>query len=95
MSSGVCDMRLDIKPVAAWMYFPSINLRDTVLHHGPTALPGWYSDISPVSLFQLTVQLDDPSLLHFDSFVGNEWVQSKHGERFEVVGMCSVDCPRG
>ncbi|BCR91520.1 NAD-dependent succinate-semialdehyde dehydrogenase [Aspergillus chevalieri] len=34
---------------------------------------------------QLPFQLDDPSLLHFDSFVGNEWVQSKHGERFEVV----------
>ncbi|ODM18515.1 hypothetical protein SI65_06387 [Aspergillus cristatus] len=34
---------------------------------------------------QLPFQLDDPSLLHFDSFIGNEWVQSKHGERFEVV----------
>ncbi|EYE96117.1 NAD-dependent succinate-semialdehyde dehydrogenase [Aspergillus ruber CBS 135680] len=34
---------------------------------------------------QMPFQLDDPSLLHFDSFVGNEWVQAKHGERFEVV----------
>lgn len=32
------------------------------------------------------LQLDNPGLLHFDSFVGNTWVQSKKGDRFEVLG---------
>ncbi|KAL5361294.1 Aldehyde/histidinol dehydrogenase [Aspergillus floccosus] len=37
------------------------------------------------SQYQLPFQLDDPSLLHYDSFVNNTWVQSKSGKRFEVV----------
>jgi hypothetical protein len=32
------------------------------------------------------LQLEDPSLLHFDSFVGDKWVEAKSGKRFEVVG---------
>lgn len=39
---------------------------------------------------KLTAQLDDPSLLHFDSFVGDSWVQAKDGQRFEVIGMQSA-----
>ncbi|KAL4897522.1 Aldehyde/histidinol dehydrogenase [Aspergillus ambiguus] len=35
--------------------------------------------------YQLPFQLDDPSLLHFDSFVDNSWVQAKSGKRFEVI----------
>ncbi|KAI9927900.1 hypothetical protein ASPWEDRAFT_173551 [Aspergillus wentii DTO 134E9] len=35
--------------------------------------------------YQLPFELDDPELLHYDSFVGNKWVQAKAGERFEVV----------
>lgn len=34
----------------------------------------------------LTSQLDNPDLLHFDSYVGNTWVAAKSGKRFEVVG---------
>lgn len=41
----------------------------------------------PIHKSKLTFQLDDPSLLHFDSFVGNTWVQAKHGERFDVIGI--------
>ncbi|CAL5866030.1 uncharacterized protein PFLUO_LOCUS237 [Penicillium psychrofluorescens] len=35
--------------------------------------------------YQLPFKLADPSLLHFDSFVGNQWVQAKSGQRFEVL----------
>ncbi|KAK2739763.1 hypothetical protein FQN57_006460 [Myotisia sp. PD_48] len=35
--------------------------------------------------YDLPFQLDDPTLLQFDSFVNNEWVSSKSGGRFEVV----------
>ncbi|EEH18317.2 hypothetical protein PABG_00880 [Paracoccidioides brasiliensis Pb03] len=35
--------------------------------------------------YQLPFQLDDPSLLHFDSFVNNEWVTADDGSRFEVI----------
>ncbi|KAF9889852.1 hypothetical protein FE257_006942 [Aspergillus nanangensis] len=35
--------------------------------------------------YQLPFTLDDPSILHFDSFVGNKWIQSQSGQRFEVV----------
>lgn len=35
--------------------------------------------------YNLPFELDDPTLLHFDSYVGNEWVQAKRGQRFEVV----------
>ncbi|EEP75571.1 NAD-dependent aldehyde dehydrogenase [Uncinocarpus reesii 1704] len=35
--------------------------------------------------YELPFQLDDPSLLHFDSFVNNEWVTASDGSRFEVV----------
>ncbi|OGM47755.1 succinate-semialdehyde dehydrogenase [Aspergillus bombycis] len=35
--------------------------------------------------YKLPFELNDPSLLHFDSFVGNSWVQSKSGKRFEVI----------
>ncbi|GAQ04726.1 succinate-semialdehyde dehydrogenase [NADP(+)] [Aspergillus lentulus] len=35
--------------------------------------------------YQLPFKLEDPSLLHFDSFVGDKWVQAKSGKRFEVV----------
>ncbi|KAL1959660.1 hypothetical protein VTO42DRAFT_1695 [Malbranchea cinnamomea] len=34
--------------------------------------------------YELPFQLDDPSLLHFDSFVNNEWVTASDGARFEV-----------
>lgn len=34
----------------------------------------------------LYVQLNDPTLLHFDSFVGGNWVEAKNGQRFEVIG---------
>ncbi|KAL2003772.1 hypothetical protein VTN02DRAFT_2408 [Thermoascus thermophilus] len=35
--------------------------------------------------YQLPFELDDPELLHFDSFVNNEWVPASKGGRFEVV----------
>ncbi|KAL2219225.1 putative succinate-semialdehyde dehydrogenase [Thermoascus aurantiacus ATCC 26904] len=35
--------------------------------------------------YKLPFELDDPDLLHFDSFVNNEWVQASKGGRFEVV----------
>ncbi|KNG81585.1 succinate-semialdehyde dehydrogenase [Aspergillus nomiae NRRL 13137] len=35
--------------------------------------------------YKLPFELNDPSLLHFDSFVGDSWVQSKSGKRFEVI----------
>ncbi|KAI2786474.1 putative succinate-semialdehyde dehydrogenase [Penicillium oxalicum] len=35
--------------------------------------------------YELPFKLQDPSLLHFDSFVGNAWVTAKSGKRFEVV----------
>lgn len=31
-------------------------------------------------------QLSDPSLLHFDSFVADQWVEAKSKHRFEVLG---------
>ncbi|KLJ12453.1 succinate-semialdehyde dehydrogenase [Blastomyces silverae] len=34
--------------------------------------------------YQLPFQLDDPTLLHFDSFINNEWVTAADGSRFEV-----------
>ncbi|PYH42859.1 NAD-dependent succinate-semialdehyde dehydrogenase [Aspergillus saccharolyticus JOP 1030-1] len=38
-----------------------------------------------MSNYELPFKLDDPSILHFDSFVNNEWVTAKSGERFEVI----------
>ncbi|KAE8145763.1 Aldehyde/histidinol dehydrogenase [Aspergillus avenaceus] len=35
--------------------------------------------------YKLPFELDNPSLLHFDSYVGNNWVQAKSGKRFEVI----------
>ncbi|GLI75593.1 hypothetical protein PoHVEF18_003850 [Penicillium ochrochloron] len=35
--------------------------------------------------YQLPFKLNDPTLLHFDSFVGNNWVTAKSGKRFEVL----------
>ncbi|CAI7590437.1 unnamed protein product [Penicillium manginii] len=35
--------------------------------------------------YQLPFKLSDPSLLHFDSFVGNKWVEAKSKNRFEVL----------
>jgi hypothetical protein len=32
------------------------------------------------------VQLKNPSILHYDSFVNNEWIPAKKGGRFEVIG---------
>ncbi|DAA76890.1 TPA_exp: Uncharacterized protein A8136_7119 [Trichophyton benhamiae CBS 112371] len=47
--------------------------------------------------YQLPFKLDDPSLLHFDSFVNNEWVTASDGGRFEVVdpgtGKPWASCP--
>ncbi|EGC41684.1 succinate-semialdehyde dehydrogenase [Histoplasma capsulatum var. duboisii H88] len=34
--------------------------------------------------YQLPFQLDNPTLLHFDSFINNEWVTAADGSRFEV-----------
>ncbi|PYI28496.1 succinate-semialdehyde dehydrogenase [Aspergillus indologenus CBS 114.80] len=34
--------------------------------------------------YELPFKLDDPSILHFDSFVNNEWKPASSGERFEV-----------
>lgn len=31
-------------------------------------------------------QLEEPELLHFDSFINNQWVQASKGARFEVIG---------
>ncbi|OJJ44222.1 hypothetical protein ASPZODRAFT_153712 [Penicilliopsis zonata CBS 506.65] len=36
-------------------------------------------------MYTLPFKLDDPSLLHFDSFVDDQWVTAKNGQRFEVV----------
>ncbi|THC93770.1 hypothetical protein EYZ11_006747 [Aspergillus tanneri] len=36
-------------------------------------------------MHQLPFQLNNPDLLHFDSFVGNAWVTAQSGERFDVV----------
>ncbi|RAL14105.1 NAD-dependent succinate-semialdehyde dehydrogenase [Aspergillus homomorphus CBS 101889] len=38
-----------------------------------------------MSGYQLPFKLDDPSILHFDSFVNNEWVPASSGARFEVL----------
>ncbi|KAJ5288665.1 hypothetical protein N7478_001695 [Penicillium angulare] len=35
--------------------------------------------------YELPFKLADPSLLHFDSFVGDKWVESTSGKRFEVL----------
>ncbi|PWY95947.1 succinate-semialdehyde dehydrogenase [NADP+] [Aspergillus sclerotioniger CBS 115572] len=35
--------------------------------------------------YELPFQLSDPSLLHFDSFVNNTWIQSVTGQQFEVI----------
>ncbi|KAL2867042.1 NAD-dependent succinate-semialdehyde dehydrogenase [Aspergillus lucknowensis] len=35
--------------------------------------------------YNLPFELENPELLHFDSFVGNTWVTAKSGKRFEVV----------
>ncbi|KAJ6157571.1 hypothetical protein N7470_005163 [Penicillium chermesinum] len=35
--------------------------------------------------YQVPFKLADPSLLHFDSCVGDKWVESKSGKRFEVL----------
>ncbi|KAK2805612.1 hypothetical protein FQN50_006127 [Emmonsiellopsis sp. PD_5] len=47
--------------------------------------------------YQLPFQLDDPTLLHFDSFVNNEWVPAQDGKRFEVIdpgtGQPWASCP--
>ncbi|KAK2751405.1 hypothetical protein FQN55_000678 [Onygenales sp. PD_40] len=47
--------------------------------------------------YQLPFQLDDPTLLHFDSFVNNEWVPAQDGKRFEVLdpgsGLPWASCP--
>ncbi|KAI1918966.1 hypothetical protein LOZ12_004455 [Ophidiomyces ophidiicola] len=47
--------------------------------------------------YELPFQLDDPSLLQYDSFVNNEWVTSSEGKRFEVVdpgtGKAWASCP--
>ncbi|EFR02478.1 succinate-semialdehyde dehydrogenase [Nannizzia gypsea CBS 118893] len=47
--------------------------------------------------YQLPFTLDDPSLLHFDSFVNNEWVTASDGGRFEVIdpgtGKPWASCP--
>ncbi|KAK2841653.1 hypothetical protein FQN49_006041 [Arthroderma sp. PD_2] len=47
--------------------------------------------------YQIPFQLDDPSLLQFDSFVNNEWVAAQDGGRFEVLdpgtGKAWASCP--
>ncbi|PYH83767.1 succinate semialdehyde dehydrogenase [Aspergillus uvarum CBS 121591] len=35
--------------------------------------------------YDLPFKLDDPSILHFDSFVNNEWKPASSGGRFEVI----------
>ncbi|KAK1144803.1 hypothetical protein N8T08_004815 [Aspergillus melleus] len=45
--------------------------------------------------YQLPFKLENPDLLHFDSFVNNNWVQAKSGQRFEVLGTDTpwASCP--
>ncbi|KAL1968101.1 hypothetical protein VTN77DRAFT_2231 [Rasamsonia byssochlamydoides] len=47
--------------------------------------------------YKIPFELDNPELLHFDSFVNNEWVQASKGARFEVVdpgtGIAWASCP--
>ncbi|KAJ5710931.1 hypothetical protein N7488_005087 [Penicillium malachiteum] len=35
--------------------------------------------------YKLPFTLADPTLIHFNSFVGDKWVESKNGKRFEVL----------
>ncbi|KAJ5565854.1 Aldehyde/histidinol dehydrogenase [Penicillium sp. DV-2018c] len=35
--------------------------------------------------YELPFKLSDPSLLHFESLVGDKWVEAKSGKRFEVL----------
>ena len=47
-----------------------------------------FGEISDVWQNKLTgFELNDPTLLHFDSFIENKWVESKSSRRFEVLGM--------
>ncbi|KAJ5668312.1 uncharacterized protein N7477_006882 [Penicillium maclennaniae] len=35
--------------------------------------------------YDLPFKLSDPTLLHFDSFIGDKWVEARSGKRFEVL----------
>jgi hypothetical protein len=40
------------------------------------------------------LQLDDPSLLHEESLLNGQWVQSQSGKRFDVEGKLRASMPR-